>query len=182
MLHWLNQNAAAVQALAAVAVALLTIALVVVTGVYARITRGALQLSRQQFEKQWKPDLRIMATPELPQGRVKLEMFNMAIHSALVTHLVLEFGEGNGARSGQHTFKHLVPGYGSREAEISNLVLHSARTLHKDLVDTETVDRREFALRISVRYCCAGETSDSPSISCRLWISKGKLEGMGCKP
>lgn len=57
MLDWLNQNAGAMQALFALGILVLTVALVGITAWYARTTDEALKLSRELSERQWRPDV-----------------------------------------------------------------------------------------------------------------------------
>jgi len=57
---WLGQNAAAIQALAAIVVVLLTVALVFVTGRYVRLTREMSQTMRQQLAAAFQPNIGIM--------------------------------------------------------------------------------------------------------------------------
>lgn len=59
MWPWLNANAAAIQALAALGTLLLTLVLAFVTYWYTRLTEATLSISREQFDRQWRAQLGI---------------------------------------------------------------------------------------------------------------------------
>jgi hypothetical protein len=92
LIAWLNLNSGAVQALCAIGILVLTAALVCATIWYARLTRRAVALTTQQFERDWSPDLRIADIQYSGSGLVNLRIANLAKPAALVR--LLRIGTG----------------------------------------------------------------------------------------
>ena len=116
----LDSIAAAIQAVSALAVAVLTYFLVSFTRRYVKRTEEALrlsadqlqlareqleeqrrflQLSREQYEREWQPDLRIANIQRVGGEQVLLSVANFARPAALVKKLLL----GTGGRAEQGT-------------------------------------------------------------------------------
>jgi len=115
-LRWFDSHAGAVQAISALFVAILTGILVWLTRRYVQGTNDALALSRdrlelvreeaqeqktalglakEQFEREWRPNLRI-ADIRFSAGNAKLLLANLAKSAALIK--VLRIGTGGRAR------------------------------------------------------------------------------------
>ena len=61
-MHWLNENAGGVQAITAVVIALLTLALVGVTWWYATLTRGMALTLKEQLAASFQPNVEMTLT------------------------------------------------------------------------------------------------------------------------
>jgi len=115
-LHWLDSHAGAVQAVSALVVAILTSFLVSLTRRYVKGTndalalsrdqlelvggqaseqKRALELSREQFEREWQPNLRIADICFSP-GQACLLLANLARPAALIKEL--KIGTGGSSR------------------------------------------------------------------------------------
>lgn len=95
LIAWLNLNSAAVQALCAIGILLLTAALVCATIWYARLTGKAVALTTEQLQRDWSPDLRIADIQYIGNGHVNLRIANLAKPAALVR--LLRIGTGGRA-------------------------------------------------------------------------------------
>jgi hypothetical protein len=90
-----QSTAAIIQAVSAAIVALLTIFLVGATIGYARTAEKLLRLSHEQFERDWRPDLRIADMQRSGPGQVYLKVANLAKPAVLVKELKI----GSGGRT-----------------------------------------------------------------------------------
>lgn len=180
MLHWLNQNAGAMQAIGTVAVAVLTCVLVRVTSRYTSITEKALRLSREQFEKQWTPDLQIVVCND-KGGKAPLRMVNMAYPAALVTHLNLRFDKGVAAKDRKHSFVHHVTSDRVEERDIASLIEGSAKELYPGELNTGEGKHWQKPIRISVTYKCAGMEGTSSSVECGITMINAWLVEIDCQ-
>lgn len=91
-------TAAIIQAVSAAIVALLTIFLVVATIGYARTATKLLRLNREQFERDWHPDLRIAEIQRIGSAQVYLKVANLAKPAVLVKQL--KIGSGGRTKDG----------------------------------------------------------------------------------
>lgn len=73
---WLGQNASAIQALAAIATTLLTLALVWATSKYVVLTQRILATSEKQLIAQYQPHVKITLNATLWTGEVKFTIQN----------------------------------------------------------------------------------------------------------
>lgn len=94
-----QDTAATIQAVSAVIVAVFTVVLVAATVWYARTAKNLLRLSHEQFERDWRPDLRIADMQRIGEAQVYLKVANLAKPAALVKELRI----GSGGRTQQGT-------------------------------------------------------------------------------
>ena len=78
--------AAIVQAISALVIVGLTIWLARSTGTYAGLTRDSLEVSKNQFDREWLPHWHL-ALQNVEKGVTRLEVFNLSKNSSHVTHL-----------------------------------------------------------------------------------------------
>jgi hypothetical protein len=89
---WLNANGHAVQALAALGTLLLTLVLAGITFWYARLTQTALAITKQQFDRQWRPQLGI-GVEYVAQYQANLIIRNISNCSVVVTGVLLRVAD-----------------------------------------------------------------------------------------
>ena len=86
---WLNANAGGLQAVASICTLLLTFVLAGVTYWYAQLTRSSLKLAREQFDRQWQPQLGI-SLEYVPQFGARLTIHNISSCSLVITGVLLQ--------------------------------------------------------------------------------------------
>jgi hypothetical protein len=138
-IQWLDVHAGAIQAVSAAIVAVLTFFLVIFTLKYVTAANEALQLAadqlklvrdqveqeksaqeltREQFEREWEPGLRIAVVEQLDARRTHAKVANLAKPSALITAMRIGAGEGHQQNSVTYPRSDLVPGGDVRELEV----------------------------------------------------------------
>jgi hypothetical protein len=91
---WLNANAGGVQAVAALGTFLLTVVLAGVSYWYARLTERSLAIARQQFDRQWRPQLGISLEYVAPLV-ARLALHNISNCSVVITGVLLKATDDN---------------------------------------------------------------------------------------
>jgi hypothetical protein len=91
---WLNANAGGVQAVAAICTLLLTLVLAGITYWYAQLTRSSLKIAKEQFDRQWLPQLGI-SLEYVPQFHAKLTIHNISNCSLVITGVLLQATDGD---------------------------------------------------------------------------------------
>src|SRR5438477_4812625 len=91
---WLNANAGGVQAIAALGTLLLTLILAGVSYWYARLTRSALKIAGEQFDRQWRPQLGV-SLEYVPQYVARLTIHNISNCSVVITGVLLKAADDN---------------------------------------------------------------------------------------
>jgi hypothetical protein len=170
--------AAIVQAVSAVAIALLTKRLVSATNQYTeatsdslKLSREELKLNREEFERDWRPDLRIAEIQGAEFGGVSLRVANLAKPAALVTRLKIGTGgcshENRTPQSVEsYPLPLLVPGGQIIEQFWIESKLEEYRLVHGPGLDG--MSSWESALNISLIYVCAGRENETPWLDCTI--------------
>ena len=166
-MHWLNNDATAVQALAAVGTLVLTCFLVWATLRYVRLTSESLNLARIQVGRDWNPDLRITDVQRVGSGLVHLHIANMAKPVALVKELRI----GTGGRAPQNlppqdilTFRLilLVNGGQIRQDQSIHTELGQYRQRYSPPPSPPSRSPWQSSFSIALVYDCAGAEHQSP--------------------
>lgn len=186
---WIDSHAAAIQAVSALAVAVLTYFLVTITRRYVRQTEEALklsanqlqlaheqleqqkyflQLSKEQYEREWQPDLRIANIQRVGGEQVFLSVANFARPAALVKKLLI--GVGGRAEQGitpgdveNFSVRFLVPGGQIRE-DIA-IQLHIGEYRRKYSPPQAPVGQRsqwQAGFSAALVYYCGGKDNQTP--------------------
>jgi hypothetical protein len=92
MWSWLNANSGAVQGLAALGTLFLTEVLAGITFWYARLTRSALAISKEQFDRHWRPQLGI-SLEYVAQYKANLTIRNISNCSVVITGVLLRVSD-----------------------------------------------------------------------------------------
>jgi hypothetical protein len=170
---WLDAHAGAIQAVSAVVVAILTGLLVWFTLKYVRVADDALALTRdqlhiireqvaqeksaldislEQFTREWRPHLTIARIDHLNNSSVTARVANLARPSALITELVIEQrGHGGGPESRTYSKAELVPG-----GEVGDISIYSELLLYRREQSpfTSGVPTWQASLRAKFTYDC----------------------------
>jgi hypothetical protein len=177
---WINDNAAAIQAISTSLAALFTAVYVVLTYRYVKRTgevigltreqldeqraslallreqvdqqRQSLTLSEKEFEREWEPQLRIWVHRANPQD-VRLELVNLGRTAIYVQRIDFGAGSGTALRSENMDWLRLVPINGSDSINIHPYLLGTAgRQLH-----INTVDPFNGNMAVRIEYFSAGK-------------------------
>ena len=153
LLPWLSRNAAGFQALSAILVAIFTLALVVITRRYARIAERSLKLAKQQYEREWSPDVRVQVLESDTRKDIypQLVVSNLSRAAALVH--TLRFTRVRGANAdtqGVQAFpvNELLPGAGS-------VTVNIFLKLQAYVFGTHATE--EDLMAVSAGYYCSGK-------------------------
>ena len=138
-IQWLDLHAGAIQAISAAIVAVLTFFLVLFTLRYVKAANEALKLAtnqlqlvrdqveqektalvltRQQFDREWEPDLRIAVLAHLDSQRTHAKVANLAKPSALITAMHVGAGEDHKQDIATYPRSELVPGGDARDLQV----------------------------------------------------------------
>lgn len=175
LIQWLDQNVGAIQALSSVAVAVLTLFLVSFTRRYVHrtgemldVTRDqlrlleqqakeearALALAHEQFEQEWKPDLRISLVWRPNQDGVSAKVANLVKPSALITAIRI----ASGSSKDIVTFpkSDLILGGVATEIAVKSELLQ-----YRELKNPSAPIWETGQIGISFIYYCAGRTLET---------------------
>jgi hypothetical protein len=182
VVRWLNENVGAIQAISSLAVAILTVFLVSFTRRYVKrtgealeITRDqlrllehqvkeearALALSREQFEQEWKPDLRIAFMGHSRETQAFAKVANLAKPSALVTGIRVIAEGGEQCDMAVYPQSELILGGMAVEIPVQRELIRYRQTK-----SCSTAIRQEAKMKISFTYYCAGRTLETDWYSC----------------
>lgn len=159
-MEWLNHNAGAIQTIAVAATLILTLVLVATTIRYTQVTREALRLAQRQFDREWKPDLRMAAINKIDPINAQLEVANMSKATAFVS--AMRIGTGRGQQQDIETFPASLL---VRGGDVGTLLVTEELSLYrrkkgpKPFIEDSTW---ECICGISLIYDCAGQTINSP--------------------
>lgn len=163
--------AATVQAVSAVVIAVLTAWLVKATKDYVDTTEEALRLSREQYERDWHPDLQIAEVLTYGPGAVVLRVANLAKPAALIKRI--RIGVDGKAQTGvepqrkaEYPLAVLVAG-----GQIADQIrVDKQLGLYRDAYGPERnpphVAMWRTVLNISLVYECSGTELRTPWIDC----------------
>lgn len=197
-MNWLNANAPAIQALSAVAIVLLTLFLVLFAGGSLKSTdsalqlsrnqlktqqesldqlkrqvedqRKALELSREEFEREWRPQMRISV--DWPRGvEVLLIVANLGRSAVFVESIEIGVGVGTELRTEQIKWAQIVPVNESRSNNLYHFLLGAIGRL-------AGVNPQNFVgnLAASVQYFSAGQSYIADRIKFGIRIRENYVE------
>jgi hypothetical protein len=177
LVRWLNQNVGAIQAISSLAVAILTVFLVSFTKRYVKRTGEALEvtrdqlrlleqqvkeearslaLSREQFEQEWKPDLRIAFIGYSRETQAFAKVANLAKPSALVTGVRVIVEGGEQGDMAVYPQSELILGGMAIEIPVQRELIQ-----YRQAKSYSTATAQEAKTRISFTYYCAGRTLET---------------------
>ncbi len=155
---------------------LLTLVLAVATLWYAVSTHKLLRLSREQFEREWRPDLRIAdvqstSNPQNLMRETNLRIVNLARPAALIKEL--KIGTGGRSQKGVQpqdveTFSitHLVPGGQIYDAVMVHAELGEYRKTRNPVPFPGSKSPSQAIMNIALVYDCAGAENQTPWFDC----------------
>lgn len=163
--------AAIVQAVSAAFVAWLTRRLVRATNKYAETAEKLLKVNQEQFERDWRPDLRIADIQRIGSTQVFLRLANLAKPAALVKELKI----GTGGRSPRnhppqdierYPLIYLVPGGQVCEQVWIQLELGRYRQKYNPPPAPSNRSQWQVSMSIAVVYDCAGRENQTTWLDC----------------
>jgi hypothetical protein len=167
-MSWLASNstviAAIVQAGAAVIIVWLTYKLIGVTDRYATSTDKALDLSRQQFEREWQPDIRI-ASVYMDGLTATAVVVNLARPAVLLTGIIIGAGEEPNHRVEIFAKGEFLPGDRDKTIKIHS-DLASYRGRHKSINVHGTRNQWHIRMGLAFEYVRAGTKGQTPLVTC----------------
>ena len=172
---WLNTNAGAVQAI-------LTIILVIATCIYAYLThrslnvaRESLKLSREQFEREWKPDLHTtldLIPVSHTSSAARLTVTNLG-RVAVVLHQ-LTIGVKTNAGESDHGFSANAP-IRHGEAYEEDITKKLERTLEREGRLSKDAQQFRAGVSIWVTFYSTGKLSATDAVSFNVESSEGRI-------
>jgi hypothetical protein len=165
--------AAAVQALAAVVSVVITVALVVITRKYTLLTQAALKLGREQFEREWTPNLHIRAVLN-SNDLSELEVTNLGRMSVVVTKLLIRFPTASPS-----VIERLIPrpfplSTGARDSV--SIMTRLSESMHKLDLDLNTVN--DLPVDIRFDYTALGTPVQTEWFHFSAEIVNGRVCGL----
>ncbi len=164
--------AAIIQALSTTAVVWLTCRLARATDQYAKTAENLFRLNQDQFEREWRPDVRI-ADVQISAGQVNLRVANLAKPAALIKEL--RIGTGGRTRQGiqpqdvdSFPVTHLVAG-----GQISDAAkIHSELGQYRERYNSAPVPLSrsglESAMNLALVYDSAGAEKQTQWFDCTV--------------
>lgn len=161
-MEWLNQNAGAVQALSAIGILFLTLALAGATIWYARTTSRAMRLSQEQYERHWKPDLHA----EVDVHNFQLVVGNLSAQPAFIRTLWFQFREGNPPGMREYSINKLVGGSSSENIPLLERFRDCLLVLGKMPADFKPRHAWQGGFSVSLTFYCSGLYLESEKVDC----------------
>ncbi len=173
LLDWLNQN-------------LVTIALVVVTLWATRINKRSLQVAREQFDREWQPDLRVKFT-STDRPSAEIQVANLGRAAAMIETLNVQVGMTDAAPIEKLPLNWLIPG-GVSDVRNGHQLLNEYIWKHKirgpkAQAGQDYVKWREPAVASLGFYSGGRESETSPSklgiLIIKTHFGGTRVEGVG---
>ncbi|HUC42237.1 MAG TPA: hypothetical protein VL913_00695 [Candidatus Micrarchaeaceae archaeon] len=197
-MNWLNGNAPAIQAVSAIAIAVLTYFLAKYAYQSIKRTDKAIELSRDQlktqqdslellkrqnedqqtalqqareeFDREWQPELRVLVHRTNPQD-VKLDLVNLGRTAIQVQSLDIGVGHGTSLRVKSLEWIRLVPINESRGDNIHALLIQ-AMTEQLGI----TLGDSDGDMAVRVRYFSAGASHETEWTRFGVVIRRGSID------
>ena len=179
-MEWLNQNAGAVQAISAAITLILTAVLVGTTFWYTQTTRQALRLAQNQFEREWKPDLRAVNICRPDVATTFLEVGNLSKATALIT--AVKIGTGRGQQQDIETFPAAVLVQGGEVKTLSVSKMLSDYRKQRGPRPFIAGSGWECICGICLTYDCAGRQIQSEWLNCVVNFIDANVAGASVYP
>ena len=166
-MNWFNQYAAAIQALAALGVVLLTAFLVWATLRYANLTAQSLQLTRDQFERQWHVDIRLTLLKESPRVAA-LQITNLSVPPAFLQNLTVRVNGEPPSQETNYPLNKLIAGTHSESIDIYEQLIKSL--VNRGLISSAPKEGAEWAgdMAINVSFFCGAKWGEAGPLKFRL--------------